>query len=114
VEKVIPAFDARRQFGRVLNDVVAKGDRFVVERHGEPIAALVPIEVYEQWKRNRAAFFARWKKVAERSILSEQEAMALAKESVTAVRRAKHESSRLFLSARSNMLATLHWLLSRQ
>jgi prevent-host-death family protein len=64
--KVIAAFDARRQFGRLLNDVMAKGDTFVVERHGEPVAAAVPIEVYEQWKRQREAFFARWEDVAKR------------------------------------------------
>jgi prevent-host-death family protein len=87
MEKVIAAFDARRQFGRVLNDVIARGDRFVVERHGEPVAAVVPIEVYEQWKRQRETFFARWEEVAERVNLPEDEAMRLATEAVQATRR---------------------------
>jgi hypothetical protein len=30
VERIIAAFAARRQLGKVLNDVTAKGDRFVV------------------------------------------------------------------------------------
>ena len=46
MERTIGAFDARRQFGKVLNDVIAKGDQYVVERHGEPIAAVVPIHIY--------------------------------------------------------------------
>lgn len=89
MEKVIAAFEARRQFGKVLNDVSAKGDKFVVERHGEPIAALVPIEVYDQWKRQREEFFDRWEAVARRVDLPEEEAMELARDAVQAVRAAR-------------------------
>lgn len=89
MEKVIAAFDARRQFGRLINDVVVKGDTYVVERHGEPVAAVVPLEVYEQWKRQREAFFARWQEVAERVNLPEDEAMKVATEAVQAVRRSE-------------------------
>ncbi len=91
MEKVIPAFDARRQFGRLLNDVVARGDEYVVERHGEPVAAVVPIELYQQWKRRREAFFAHWEAVANRANIPEDEAMALTAEAVQAVRRAESE-----------------------
>jgi prevent-host-death family protein len=86
MEKVIAAFDARRQFGRLLNDVIAKGDRFVVERHGEPVAAVVPMEVYEQWKHQRDAFFENMRRIAERVNLSEEEAMERADDAVQAVR----------------------------
>lgn len=86
MEKVIAAFDARRQFGKLLNDVSARGDNFVVERHGEPVAAVVPIEVYRQWKRQRDEFFANMQAIAERVDLPEDEAMALANEAVHAVR----------------------------
>jgi prevent-host-death family protein len=86
MEKVIAAFDARRQFGTVIQDVVVKGDRFVVERHGTPVAALVPIEVYEQWKQQRQAFFDQLRQAASQTNLSEQEASDLATEAVQAVR----------------------------
>lgn len=59
MEKTIGAFEARRQFGKIPREVVAKGDQFVVERHGDAVAAVVPIEVYEQWQRRREAFFAK-------------------------------------------------------
>lgn len=74
MEKVIAAFDARRQFGTVIRDVVANGDRFVVERHGDPVAALGPIEVYEQWKQQRQTFFDQLRQAASRADLPEQEA----------------------------------------
>ncbi len=86
MERTIGAFDARRQFGKVLNEVIAKGDRYVVERHGEPVAALVPIELYKQWKRSRDAFFARMAEMAATAGMSDDEAMALALEAQQAVR----------------------------
>jgi hypothetical protein len=58
----------------------------VVERNGQPIAAVVPIEVYEQWKRRREAFFEKVQRVAERSTLSEAEAFKLVGEAVAVVR----------------------------
>jgi prevent-host-death family protein len=87
MEKTIGAFDARRGFGRLLQDVIARGDKYVVERHGEPIAAVVPIEVYEQWKRGRSEFFRRWESVAARAGLPPEEADALADEATQAARR---------------------------
>src|SRR5438270_13382002 len=86
MERTIGAFDARRQFGKVLNEVAAKGDAYVVERHGEAVAAVVPIQVYQQWKQAREAFFDRMEETARRANMSEEEGMALAQEAVQAVR----------------------------
>ena len=88
MEKAIAAFEARRTFGKILQDVLTRGDRFVVERHGEPVAAVVPIEVYEQWKQARSAFFTKVRAAAERADLSTDEAEALADKAVQAVRTA--------------------------
>jgi prevent-host-death family protein len=89
MKRNIAAFEARRQFGKVLNDVVAKGDHYVVERHGEAVAAVVPIQLYEQWKRSRDAFFDRLEEAAQRSNMGENDAMALALDAVKKIR-AKH------------------------
>lgn len=48
MEKTVCAFEARRQFGKILDAVAGKGDSVIVERHGEPAAAVVPIERYNQ------------------------------------------------------------------
>ena len=87
MERQIPAFEARRQFGKLLHNVTAKGDTYVVERHGKPVAAMVPIEVYEEWKQQRSAFFSRWREAAERADLTPDEAEKLANEAVQAARR---------------------------
>ena len=86
MEKTIGAFEARRSFGRILQDVAAKGERVVVQRHGQPIAALVPIHIYEQWKKEREAFFDQIESVARRANLSSAEADELANEAVRDVR----------------------------
>src|SRR5215212_2632310 len=86
MEKTVGAFEVRRSFGRILQEVAAKGDRVVVERHGEPIAAVVPIDVYNQWKRSRSEFFDRMRQASERADLSAEEADQLAAEAVKAVR----------------------------
>ncbi|MGI8420377.1 MAG: type II toxin-antitoxin system Phd/YefM family antitoxin [Candidatus Levyibacteriota bacterium] len=86
VDKTVPAFAARRQFGELLHNVEIRGDRFVVERHGEPVAALVPIEVYKQWQRGRAAFFAKIRQTAEQANVPEDEAYELAAKAVREVR----------------------------
>ncbi|HBQ29249.1 hypothetical protein DK28_0201700 [Peptococcaceae bacterium SCADC1_2_3] len=70
MEKIIGAFEARRQFGKILQEVVAKGSQFVVERHGEPVAVVVPVEVYNQWKKARSEFFDRLRAVSERANLT--------------------------------------------
>lgn len=88
MEKIIAAFDARRNFGKMLQDVLSHGDKFVVERHGEPVAALVPMAVYEQWKNSRSAFFAKVRAAAERANLSPEEAEDLADKAAQAVRTA--------------------------
>lgn len=69
-----------------MHEVEVKGDRFVVERHGEPLAALVPIEVYKQWQRGREAFFAQLRETANKVNLSEEEAYTLADKAIRAVR----------------------------
>lgn len=89
MEKTVGAFEVRRSFGRILQEVAAKGDRVVVERHGEPIAAVVPIDVYNQWKRSRAEFFDRMRQAADRADLTPDDADQLAAEAIAAVRAAQ-------------------------
>jgi prevent-host-death family protein len=87
MENLIAAGEARRHFGRLLQNVHAKGETYVVERHGEPVAAVVPIEVYKQWKQQRSEILTRWRQAAQRSNLGPDEADKLAKEAVQAIRR---------------------------
>lgn len=93
MEKTVGAFEARRRFGEILQEVAAHGDKYVVERHGKPVAAVVPIEVYEQWKRARSEFFKKIRALAGTGGLPPEEADALAAEGVRAIRQ-RHPDER--------------------
>ncbi len=84
--KKLSAWQARRQFGRVLREVARDGDAFVVESHGEPVAAVVPIAVLNEWERERRAFFDQMRAVSERAGVSEPEAEQLVAAAIRRVR----------------------------
>ena len=41
----------------VAKTIFRRGDQYIIERSGKPMAALVPVEQYEQWRKEREAFF---------------------------------------------------------
>ena len=86
----VSTMDVRARIGDMLNRVALRHDEFVIERKGQPLAALVPVERLEQMRRfarlHALEFVARRKgEPGER--LSEQEAMKVAIEAQQAARR---------------------------
>lgn len=86
MEKTIEAFEVRRTFSKVLRDVSRGDNVVVVEQNGEPVAAVVPIEWSQQWKKRREAFFEHMRTVSERAHVPEEEAQELIEEAITAIR----------------------------
>jgi prevent-host-death family protein len=84
--KTLSAWEARRRFGKVLREVARDGDSFIVESHGEPVAAVVPLKVLDSWEQDRRAFFDTLRTVSERSNLTEEEAMLIADKAIRRVR----------------------------
>ncbi len=93
MEKTIGAFEARRQFGQILKGVSGKGESYVVEYHGEPVAAVVPLVMYEKWKEQRERFFDQMEAAARRANLSPEEADRVVEDAIQAVRRAHREQT---------------------
>jgi prevent-host-death family protein len=89
MEKTINSFEARRSFGKLMQDVAARGDKIIVERHGTPVAVLVPLEVYEQWKRSRERFFELLEMGQSNANLTPEAADNLALEVVEELRQQK-------------------------
>jgi prevent-host-death family protein len=54
----IGAKDARAKFAELLGRVGFGREEIVIERSGKPMAALIPMEVYEQLVAERSARFA--------------------------------------------------------
>lgn len=84
--KTLSAWEARRQFGKVLRDVIRDGESFVVESHGEPVAAVVPLHVLQSWERERQAFFDHMREVSARAGRSDEEAAAIVATAIDRVR----------------------------
>lgn len=55
MEKHISSAEAKARFRAVLDDVVHHGERYVVERHGEAVAAIVRVEELDRLPRKRPA-----------------------------------------------------------
>ncbi len=83
-EQTINISGLRSKTRQVITQVHSRGQSFVVEILGEPVAAIVGLDEYQEFlklKRARAARqrrFALIRQVARRNALTEAEAMALA------------------------------------
>jgi prevent-host-death family protein len=45
--KKINAMQVRQRLGEILNEVYYRGDSFIIERDGKPLAALIPLSDLE-------------------------------------------------------------------
>ncbi len=86
MERTIGAFEVRRQFGKMLTGILSSGDRYIIERHGAPVAVLVPLELYEQWQRGRDRFFDHIEAVAKSVSMAPEAADELVGEAIREVR----------------------------
>lgn len=57
MERQIGVTEARKQLARIVEGVRYKGESYVIIRHGQPAAAVVPVDVYRQWKQEREELF---------------------------------------------------------
>ncbi|MDP1809692.1 MAG: type II toxin-antitoxin system Phd/YefM family antitoxin [Actinomycetota bacterium] len=61
------AIKARQNLGQLLEESYYRGDEFVIERAGKPMAALIPIQEYERWQAQREKDFAALEQVREQA-----------------------------------------------
>jgi prevent-host-death family protein len=78
VIKKITALKARQNLGELLEEVYYKGDQYIIERAGKPMAAVVPLSQLEALEERREEFFAtidgvrkRNRKVSAKQVASE-------------------------------------------
>lgn len=82
MNRTVAAFDARRQFGRLLQQVMIGRDSIIIEWHNQPAAVLVPMEMFTRWQGQQEEALGLLQKAAAEARLDEEEAQALAKEAV--------------------------------
>lgn len=65
--KTTTAIKARRNLGQLLEEAFYRGDEFIIERAGKPMAALIPIQEFERWQKQRKKDFALFDEVRTRA-----------------------------------------------
>ena len=92
----VSTLEVRQRLGDMLNRVALRGDQFIIERKGRPLAALVRVEKLKQLqeiaRRHALEFLARQKEHAGE--LSEEETMDLALEAQRWARKRTNKSTR--------------------
>ena len=58
VVKKVNALKARQNLGQLLEEVYYRGDHYIIERAGKPMAAVVTVWQFEEWQQHREQFFA--------------------------------------------------------
>jgi prevent-host-death family protein len=86
MEKELGVTEARKALSDLVEKVQYQGDTYILSRHGKPAAAIVPVQVYENWKQNRDAFFNLIRDMQREADLEPGEAETLAAEAVLVVR----------------------------
>ena len=51
--RTINAGKARVNFGQLIDEVYYKGDHFIIERAGKPMAAVVPLSMLEELQKQQ-------------------------------------------------------------
>jgi len=64
--KKISAMKARQNLGQLLNEVSIRGDSYIIERAGKPLAALVDMDRFRQMQEDQSAALEALKKVWEK------------------------------------------------
>lgn len=86
MEKVLGVTQAREKFGDIVEQVQYQGVTYIIQRNGKPAAAVVPLEVYESWKKERSAFFDLIRQAQANAALTPAEADRLASAAVNSIR----------------------------
>jgi prevent-host-death family protein len=68
MEKKLGVAEAREKFSEIVEQVQYRGEAFIISRHGKPAAAVVPVDVFENWKRQRKTFFDTVRQIQEANL----------------------------------------------
>lgn len=51
--KTTTAIKARQNLGQLLEEAFYRGDEFIIERAGKPMAVLISVQEFERWQKQR-------------------------------------------------------------
>ena len=86
MEKILGVTEARKKFSNIIEQVQYQRDAYLISRYGKPAVAVVPVEVYENWQRQREELFDLVRKLQKEANLSSEEADQVTAEAIAAIR----------------------------
>ena len=90
MKKEVSAAEWHQRLGELLEGVYHNGDRLIVKRANTPLAAIVPIEVYEEMLQQREQAFSVLERIWEKvPAVSEEEAHTDIEQAIAEVRAEK-------------------------
>ena len=90
MRKEISAAELHQKLGELLDGVYHNGDRLIVKRADTPLAAIVPIETYEEMLQQREQAFSVLDRIWEKvPAVSEEEAHADIEQAIAETRAEK-------------------------
>jgi len=63
MERKIGVTEARKRLAHMIDAVRYEGENYIIVKHGQPAAAMVPVDVYYRWKRERQELFDTIRKI---------------------------------------------------
>ena len=65
--KKMSTLEVRQNLGEILDRVNLRDDQYIIERKGQPLAAVVPVWQLEKWQKEKELFFEMIDKVQQRN-----------------------------------------------
>ena len=90
--KKMNALKLQKNLSQVLDEVFQKGDQYVIERAGRPMAAVVPLWQLEERRKRKERFFGMVKEVRQRN--KKEKAEVIASEIEEAIKAVREKAAR--------------------
>ena len=88
--KTTSAIKARQNLGQLLEESFYRGDEFVIERAGKPMAALIPIQEFERIQAQKEKDFAIFDEIRGRTKIKAKDTEKEVAEAIREVRKRKN------------------------
>jgi len=84
--KTISAMKARQNLGQIMNEVSIRSDRYIIERNGKPLVAIVPVSFIEEQELKKKEFLDLLDKAQNNSNISEDDIQSDIQKAIREVR----------------------------
>ncbi len=92
IQKRLSISEAESNLLEIVQGIAADNSGIILEVEGEPRAAVVPLEFYEQWLKYQQSFFEKLRKISDSIDMDPDEADAVADELVQSARHKRRQA----------------------